>query len=143
VIVDVDLPARLARLARDHRVPGAQLAVHHAGETVTAETGEEKYAVGEPVTRRSAFPLGSLTKPFTATLVMTLAACGDIDLDAPLAEYVPEVGTGRGTGPRMTVRRLLSHTSGLASNIDEGGDHSGSQRHWMARHCRECGTAHP
>lgn len=142
--VDVDLAARLARLAREHRVPGAQLAVHHEGETVTAETGEETYAAGEPVTRRSAFPLGSLTKPFTATLVMTLAACGDIDLDAPLAEYVPEVGAGRGgPGPRMTARRLLSHTSGLASNIDEGGDHSGARRRWVARHCRESGTAHP
>ncbi|MFI6511952.1 serine hydrolase domain-containing protein [Streptosporangium sp. NPDC050855] len=137
--MDVHLPSLLAGLAREHRVPGAQLAVHHAGETVTAETGEETCGTGGPVTRRSAFPLGSLTKPFTATLVMALAAGGDIDLDAPLAEYVPEVGGGG----RMTARRLLSHTGGLASNIDEGGDHSEVRRRWVARHCRESDAVHP
>ncbi|MEU3166769.1 serine hydrolase domain-containing protein [Streptosporangium sp. NPDC006930] len=137
--MDIDLPALLAGLAREHRVPGAQLAVHHAGETVTAEIGEETYGSGEPVTRRSAFPLGSLTKPFTATLVMALAGGGDIDLDAPLAEYVPEVGPGG----RMTPRGLLSHTGGLASNIDEGGEHSEVRRRWVARHCRESAAVHP
>ncbi|NJP93846.1 beta-lactamase family protein [Nonomuraea sp. FMUSA5-5] len=53
--------------------------------------------------------IGSNTKTFTATLVLRLVAEGRVELDAPAAGYLPELGLD----PRITVRMLLQHTSGL------------------------------
>jgi CubicO group peptidase (beta-lactamase class C family) len=101
----------LSALARKHRVPGAQLAIYHDGETVAGEIGELKRGTGHPVTRDSAFPVGSITKCFTATVAMILAADGDVDLDLPIGDYVPGLGC---LGGLTNLRQLLSHTSGLA-----------------------------
>lgn len=59
------------------------------------------------------FRIGSLSKPFTATLVMQLAAAGKIDLDGTLGQYLPAL-YGDSDARYVTVRQLLSHTSGLA-----------------------------
>ncbi|WP_188826666.1 serine hydrolase domain-containing protein [Nocardia camponoti] len=53
--------------------------------------------------------IGSNTKTFTATLALQLVAEGKIDLDAPLAGYLPEFGLDE----RATVRMVLQHTSGI------------------------------
>ncbi|MGP4098989.1 serine hydrolase domain-containing protein [Nonomuraea sp. KM90] len=53
--------------------------------------------------------IGSNTKTFTATLVLQLVAEGQIELDTPAADYLPEFGLDE----RITVRMLLQHTSGL------------------------------
>ncbi|MCA1706236.1 MAG: beta-lactamase family protein [Actinobacteria bacterium] len=112
-------PARLSdtlsALARKHQVPGAQLAIHHGGETVVIEVGELEYGTGHRVTRDAAFPIGSITKTFTATVAMILVADGDLELDAPLGEYLPELG---GLGHGLTLRQVLSHTGGLAEGPD-------------------------
>jgi len=53
--------------------------------------------------------IGSNTKTFTAALVLLLVGEGRVALDAPAAEYLPEFGID----PRITVRMLLQHTSGV------------------------------
>ncbi|MFI5934201.1 serine hydrolase domain-containing protein [Actinoplanes sp. NPDC051494] len=59
----------------------------------------------------SIFDLASITKVYTALLVLQLADQGKIDLDAPLAGYLPEfTGTGKGA---ITIAQLLAHTSAL------------------------------
>lgn len=100
----------LSALARKHRVPGAQLAVYHDGATAAAEAGELEVRTGRQVTRDAAFPIGSITKCLTATVAMILVADGDVEPDAPVADYVPELG---GLGTVLSLRHLLSHTSGL------------------------------
>ncbi|RLK57990.1 CubicO group peptidase (beta-lactamase class C family) [Actinokineospora cianjurensis] len=107
----------LTRLAAVHSVPGAQLAVRWRGEVITAEIGVETSGTSRVVTAGSAFPVGSLTKPFTATAAMMLVADGDLELDEPIGEYLREV-RGTATG-QVTLRGLLSHTAGLAANVDE------------------------
>jgi len=129
----------LAEVARKHQLPGAQLAVRQRNRVRTVETGETKYGGGEPVTAGSAFPLGSLTKPFTAALAMTLVADGDAELDAPLAAFAPVPGAGR----VLTLRQLLSHTGGLAAGVDESEERSAHRGRFVARHCREADLAHP
>ena len=84
----------LSELAQRYRVPGAQLAIHHGGETVSVEVGELEHGTGHPVSRDAAFAIGSITKSFTATVAMILAADGDLELDAPLADELPELGHG-------------------------------------------------
>lgn len=62
-----------------------------------------------PVTERTVFRIGSITKEFTAAAILLLAEQGRLSLDDPLAKYLP-------TFPRageVTLRQLLNHTSGL------------------------------
>ena len=99
----------LARCARRHGVPGAQVAVHHDGRTVAAAFGERESGTGRPVTADTAFPVGSITKAVTATVVLALAADGDLELDEHTGSYVPGLATAADT----TIRQLLSHTGGL------------------------------
>jgi CubicO group peptidase (beta-lactamase class C family) len=101
----------LPALARKHHVPGAQLAIHRCGETVAGEVGELEFGTGRRVTRDAVFPIGSITKSFTATVAMILVADGDVDPDLPIGDYVPGLGQ---LGGMTNLRQLLSHTSGLA-----------------------------
>jgi CubicO group peptidase (beta-lactamase class C family) len=110
-----NLARRMSALARRHRIPGAQIALYHRGDTESIEIGEPRHRSGQRVTRDTAFPVGSITKTFTATLAMMLVADGDLELDAPLADYLPEIDAA---GAEMTLRQVLSHTAGLASGPD-------------------------
>ncbi|HEX6402272.1 MAG TPA: serine hydrolase domain-containing protein [Pseudonocardiaceae bacterium] len=121
----------LSTLARKYQVPGAQLAIHHGGEKVAIEVGELRYGTGRSVTQDTAFPIGSITKAFTATLAMILVADGDIDLDAPLSEHLPEL---RDLGDELNLRQLLSHTSGFAN--EPGNEvRATSIRRYVLDHC--------
>ncbi|MGH3875115.1 MAG: serine hydrolase domain-containing protein [Pseudonocardiaceae bacterium] len=120
----------MAEWARINRVPGAQLAVRNGGVTVAVEVGEVHYGTGIAVTRQTAFPIGSITKVATATLVMILVADGDVELDAPLDTHLPELGE---LGGRLTVRQLLSHTSGFADTPEQP---AVSLRQYVRQHCR-------
>ncbi|MTW13117.1 serine hydrolase [Pseudoduganella eburnea] len=64
-----------------------------------------------PNTTDTAFRVASLTKQFTATLVMQLAEQGKLRLDDPIGKYVPELN--REIGQRVTLHQLLNHTSGI------------------------------
>ncbi|MFJ1934090.1 serine hydrolase domain-containing protein [Kitasatospora sp. NPDC088160] len=104
----------LHRLIRRHTVPGAQLALLHQGVTSVVTAGEECYDSGRPVTAESRFPVGSLTKPFTAALLTTLADEGEVDPDAPLGGQFREFAALPGAlGSELTLRHLLTHTGGL------------------------------
>ncbi|MFD0887955.1 serine hydrolase domain-containing protein, partial [Streptosporangium algeriense] len=109
------------------------------GRTLSVVTGERLLGSGRAVTPRSAFPVGSLTKPFTAAVAMELVAAGDVDLDVPLAAYLPMFGAGR----VVTLRQVLSHTAGLAANVREEGGGESDRARWVARNCRETDLAHP
>ncbi|MEU6404270.1 serine hydrolase domain-containing protein [Streptomyces sp. NPDC046985] len=109
-----ELQDRLDALARRHRVPGAQLALDTGTEVLALHTGIADAAAGVSLTADTAVPLGSLTKPYTAALVTLLADDGDLDLDEPVAEHLPEM-SGM---PQVTVRHLLSHTGGLPTGPD-------------------------
>ncbi|MGH3672864.1 MAG: serine hydrolase domain-containing protein, partial [Pseudonocardiaceae bacterium] len=131
-------PARLAAtlddLTRAHQIPGAQLAVHGAGRTVTVEVGELEHGTEIPVTGNTAFPIGSISKTWTATLAMILVADGDLELDAPLAEHLPELG---GLTRQLTLEQVLSHTSGFASSPDAPGLSALSLGRYVREHCRQ------
>jgi CubicO group peptidase (beta-lactamase class C family) len=124
---------KLSSLAREHRVPGAQLAIHHAGRTVAVEFGEAEHGTRRRMTRDTAVPVGSVTKAFTATTAMVLVADGDLELDAPLSDHLPELGE---LGGRLTLRQLLSHTAGLSAGPDSEDVATASIRRYVRDHCR-------
>ena len=107
--------------------------MHQGDTTVAVEVGELEHAAGVPVTRNTAFPIGSISKACTATLAMILVADGDIELDAPLGEYLPELDD---LGVELTLGQLLSHTSGLASSPDTPELPTLSLGRYVRRHCR-------
>jgi CubicO group peptidase (beta-lactamase class C family) len=59
------------------------------------------------------FRLGSITKQFTATLILQLVEQGKIKLDGKLTDYLPDYR--KDTGSKVTIHNLLSHTSGIPS----------------------------
>jgi CubicO group peptidase (beta-lactamase class C family) len=124
--------SELSRLARDSGVPGAQLAVHDGTGTWTCEFGVEERG-GRALGPDSKVPIGSISKTFTAALAMVLVSDGDLDLDTPVIEYLPEL---RPVAPdlagRLTLRHLLSHTGGLPSDREPGRISS------LRRHVVEC-----
>lgn len=61
------------------------------------------------------FKIGSLTQIFTAAAVLQLRDLGKLDLDAPVRKYIPDYPA---VGERITLRHLLSHTSGIPSYTD-------------------------
>ncbi len=64
-----------------------------------------------PNTPDTKFRLGSVTKQFTATLIMQLVEQGKIELNAPITRYLPDYPAK--TGDRITIHHLLNHTSGI------------------------------
>ncbi len=61
---------------------------------------------------------GSITKTFTAALVLRLAARGQVQLDDSIARYVPLVWQYPNINPGVTVRQLLNHTAGVYNYTD-------------------------
>lgn len=99
----------LAELAEKHRVPAAQLAVHVDGVTsVSVASG-----IGGPVRPDDKIPVGSITKSFTAAVALLLVADGDLALDDLVGDHLTELRGGSTSA--LTIRQLLSHTSGLPS----------------------------
>lgn len=139
-----DLRGRLEDLVARHGVPGASVAVLAGGEVATAAAGVLNVDTGVEATPDSLFQIGSITKVYTASLVMQLVDEGRADLDAPVVELLPELQLGDPDATKaVTLRHLLSHTSGIQ------GDHFpdlGRGDDCVARFvetCAELGQSHP
>ncbi len=104
--------ARLERLVRQtqarERIPALSVAVHRADRPLwTFEVGTSGRPEA-PLGPQTRFRMGSITKTFTAVLVMQCRDEGLLDLDDPVSAHLPVPAHGE-----LTIRRLLSHTSGL------------------------------
>ena len=93
---------------------GSSEAVHPFGVSPPTHDGDPGGTLAPlvEVCRDSRFLVASLTTPVTATAVMQLVERGLILLDVPVASYLPEF-SGRAGHMQVTVRHLLTHTSGL------------------------------
>ena len=70
-----------------------------------------------PATPSTVYPIGSITKQFTAVAILQQVEHGAIRLDDDIAKYVPEYSS---RGKRVTIRQLLNHTSGIRDISDLG-----------------------
>jgi CubicO group peptidase (beta-lactamase class C family) len=122
-----DLPERLRQqfepildqAVKDHDIPGFAMAVVADGRIVyTVTRGVRSLAGAEPITERSLFHMASVTKPFVATSVMQLVEAGQVDLDQPVQRYVPYFRLKDPRAASITVRQMLSHTSGMPDVTD-------------------------
>src|SRR5262249_23264383 len=100
-----DLQARLAEAIAKHKVVGASAAVFRNGTVETAAAGVINVDTGVAMTTDTVMHIGSITKVFTATLVMQLVDEGLIDLDAPVKRYVSDFKVGDADATeRITVK---------------------------------------
>jgi YD repeat-containing protein len=100
---------RLVReLQRDHRVPAVSAAVYRADRPGWALAVGCDSAGGRDATPDTVFRMGSITKTFTAVLVMQARDAGLLELDDRLGQHLDVPAHGD-----LTLRRLLSHTAGL------------------------------
>ena len=75
-------------------------------------------APAQPATTDSVFQIGSITKVWTATVVMQLVDEGLLDLDTPVVEVLPELQLADpDVTKQVTMRHLLTHTSGIDGDV--------------------------
>ncbi len=114
----VNWATRLRDLAAEARVTGAVLGIWHNGDEVRAAHGVLNSGTGVPVTIDSLFQLGSITKLWTATMIMQLVDEGLLTPDTTIAEALPGIRLGPpGAASQITVQHLLTHTSGIDGDI--------------------------
>jgi CubicO group peptidase (beta-lactamase class C family) len=99
----------------DDPTPDLAIGVVHNGTLVYARGfGVMKLGHPEkPVTPETLFHMASVTKPFVATCVMQLCEQGKIDLDVPVAKYIPYFRLNDPRYRSITVRQMLTHSSGM------------------------------
>lgn len=101
---------------QSRQIPGVTIAIVYKDSIVWKKAyGKASLTPVQATTSDTLFPLGALTKPFTASAIMKLWQEGKIDLDSALARYLPdfEIQGYHPTKNPITVRQLLNHTSGL------------------------------
>lgn len=112
------LQTSLDRFASAKRLPGTSVTITWAdGRTWTGTTGLADVKAGRRVTPDTAFAIASMSKTFTAALILGMSDEGRLSLDSKVATILPTVRLGKPGKPipaGITVRMLLDHTSGLA-----------------------------
>jgi len=111
----------------DEYLKAAENVMHFSGTALVAKSGKVLFSKGygmadigkevpnEPATR---YLIGSVTKQFTATLIMQLAAEKKLSIEDPITKYLTDFP--KATGDKVTIRHLLTHTSGVPSYTDDG-----------------------
>lgn len=113
----------LAEIARRNHVPGMVAGVLR----IDPETGREQRLVSRTgltnvrtrveTDRDTVCQIGSITKVVTATMVMQLQEEGRLDLDTRVVDLLPDLALDSPYGSQITVRHLLTHTSGLDGDL--------------------------
>jgi CubicO group peptidase (beta-lactamase class C family) len=105
----------MAQEMKNHDVPGVGLAIVENGKIIYVHGyGVADVATGRPADGNTQFAIGSVTKSFTALGIMRLVDQGAVKLDTPVIRYLPEFRLSDPEATRtVTVRNLLTHTSGL------------------------------
>jgi CubicO group peptidase (beta-lactamase class C family) len=112
-----DIDGAIGAVIADRRMPGAVFHLERNGDVYEQAYGRLSYeANAAAVDSATVFDAASLSKILaTAPSVLLLAEAGKLDLEAPVSRYFPECG-GHGKDG-MTVRHLLTHSSGLPAGI--------------------------
>ncbi len=107
------LQPTIEEILRTSQVPGIVIAL-------TREDGPVEHLVlgtdgrARPLRAETLFPVASITKLATALAILRLAASGDLSLDDPLEKHLLDAAAAR---QGVTLRMLLSHTSGLPYDV--------------------------
>ena len=116
----------LQRYVDERKSPGLVVLIAKDGKVIYQDaTGKRDVATGAPMEMGTIFQLASMSKPFTSVAILQLHEEGKLELEAPLARYVPSLANMRlykdgwpekygRTNSEITIHQLLTHTSGLS-----------------------------
>ncbi|MDQ3634081.1 MAG: beta-lactamase family protein [Acidobacteriota bacterium] len=103
----------------EHHIPGVAIAVVKNGKVFkTKGYGVASVEFNAPVTTETVFEIGSVSKQITAAAIMLLVEDGKINLDGKISKFLPDTPEA---WKDVTVRHLLTHTSGVKSYTSLGG----------------------
>src|SRR3954452_3069152 len=95
-------------------IPGISLAIWNRGEQEEGAWGAASIATGQQVIDQTLFRIGSISKIFTTTLIMTFVDDGKLDLDTPVIHWIPDLPLcDRDARQSITLRHLLTHMAGF------------------------------
>src|SRR5438445_95086 len=110
---------RIEAEMRKWMIPGLSLAIVKEGRLLCAQgLGLANRERATPATAHTVYPLTSITKPIVATAIMLLVEDGALALDRLVTDLLPGLPTSWG---RVTIRHLLSHTSGIPDYFADAG----------------------
>lgn len=115
--LDAFIEAELAASA----APGLAYVRVEDGEVLTRGFGEQVVGSGESISADTLFPIGSVTKSFTALAIMQLVEAEKLDLDDPVSAHIATFADNPASD--ITLRQLLNHTSGYSTV--QGNNHHG------------------
>lgn len=122
--------------------PGLAYALVDDGHITSADARGVVEAGGTtPVTPDTPFVIGSISKSFTALAIMQLVEAGEVDLDTEMSQYLDSF-SGRQAGA-ITIRQLLSHTSGFSTGQGNAPADSGDRSDALALHVAKLAQAKP
>lgn len=111
---------RVNQLVSSKIVPGMAVGLYCQGKTYSMGAGYANYETQQQVKADTLFQIGSLTKSYTATVIMKWVEEGKLNLDLPIIQYLPELKlTDTQAVEQITLRHLLNHTSGLQGDRDQ------------------------
>jgi CubicO group peptidase (beta-lactamase class C family) len=117
------LPAAIQPFVDRHEVAGAvTLVANRAGVIDVEAFGQADIAASTPMKPDAIFWIASMTKPVTASAILMLQDQGKLNVDDPIAKYLPELAqikTKDGTLANLTIRHLITHTSGMEEATPE------------------------
>ena len=116
--VVAELQAEIDALTAGGFPPGMIAWIDAPDYQFAGASGSANLADGTPMSSEGAFRIGSITKMFTAVVIMQLAEDGVLTLDDPLALWLPDVAAQLPYGDQITLRHLLTHTSGLFNVVE-------------------------
>jgi CubicO group peptidase (beta-lactamase class C family) len=107
-----EVEATAKKLVADRAIPGVSICVARKGAPLFVKGyGWADIETKTPMSRASVCKIGSITKQFTASVILQLAHEGKLSLDDNLAVYLPDFPNAQ----KLGLRRMLSHTSGLGN----------------------------
>jgi CubicO group peptidase (beta-lactamase class C family) len=122
-----DNKAAAARHMAELKVPGVAVAILHDDKVEMAGIGVTNVDDPQPVTERTQFYIGSATKPFTATAALRMVERGELDLNAPVRQYLPDFQVDDAeASEKARVIDLFQHRTGwrgdFFDNLGSGED---------------------
>lgn len=116
--VAVEIQAEMDALTAGGLPPGMVVWIDAPAYRFAGASGSANLTDDTPMPPEGAFRIGSITKMFTAAVIVQLAEDGVLTLDDPLALWLPEVADQLPYGDQITLRHLLTHTSGLFNVVE-------------------------
>jgi len=119
-----EISVLMAKLKKAEWYSGTVLVAKGADVLFADAAGEASKAFHVPNNLDTKFNLGSMNKMFTSTAAARLVEAGQLSFDDPISKYVDETWLPKSITDKITVRHLITHTSGLGSYFNETYDKS-------------------